>query len=588
MISLASLTLLAASTSFGGADDEARYYTVDYLVPPAGEVLEVGGLDQLSDGRLVVSTRRGQVWLVTNPTAENPADASFSLFAEGLWEGLGLNVVDDVIHVIQRGEVTRLLDTDGDDICDRMETITSDWGLSGNYHEFAYGLPQDADGNFYMSLNVSFFSPKWWHGKSPVPYRGWILKITPEGEVVPFASGLRSPAGLSIDGEGRLLATDNQGDWLAASPVIHVQEGGFYGHPASLAWTPEYLASDIEPSDTVPPARASIDRRPAAVWLPYKWSRSPGNTATDTTQGKFGPFAGQNILAELTNGMLLRLMLEEVEGQTQGAVAIMRQNVGSSVRLHFAEDGTLFSGLTNRGWGGKEPAYGIARLHWTGETPLEVEAIRLQPAGFDLDFTLPLASGSEVGLGNVKIGLHEYDYWWEYGSPERDRRKVEVVGVQLTEDRRTLRIRTATEGQLTLEAGRVATLNLNGLVSEDGRPLLHSEIAYTINQIPGSPHSTSEQAVIHASKVVPPPPAKDAADAGWLHLTDVDSGALFESEGWEVGDAVIDNDDPTRFRVNPGSSALVNSASEHPSDYVSKVELGDAQVHIDFSLPRDG
>lgn len=54
--------LLLALASVQGP--EARYYAVDYLTPPSGEILEVGGMEFLPDGRLAVSTRRGQVWLV--------------------------------------------------------------------------------------------------------------------------------------------------------------------------------------------------------------------------------------------------------------------------------------------------------------------------------------------------------------------------------------------------------------------------------------------------------------------------------------------------------------------------------------------
>ena len=90
--------------------DEGRFYAVDYLTPPDSAVLEVGGMDFLPDGKLVVSTRRGEVWMVENPLADDPAEARFSLFAEGLWEGLGLAVVDGEIFVLQRGELSRLRD----------------------------------------------------------------------------------------------------------------------------------------------------------------------------------------------------------------------------------------------------------------------------------------------------------------------------------------------------------------------------------------------------------------------------------------------------------------------------------------------
>jgi hypothetical protein len=143
-VALSAVALLAALLP---AQDESAYYTVDHLVPPDGERLEVGGLDFLPDGRLVCSTRRGQVWIAENPLAQDPRDARFTLFAEGLFEGLGLEVVDGEIYVLQRTELSKLLDTASDGRCDTIETVSNDWGSSGNYHEFAFGLPRGKDGN---------------------------------------------------------------------------------------------------------------------------------------------------------------------------------------------------------------------------------------------------------------------------------------------------------------------------------------------------------------------------------------------------------------------------------------------------------
>ena len=163
------------------AQTQQSPWSIDFLSPPKGELLEVGGMGFMSDGDMVVSTRRGQVWRIDNPSATNPEDATFTLICEGLHEGMGLAVVDDEIFVAQRCELSKLLDLDGDERIDEIQTITQDWGMSGNYHEFGFGLPVDKDGNMYVSLNVGFWNPHWWHGKSKAPYRGWVLKISPRG-----------------------------------------------------------------------------------------------------------------------------------------------------------------------------------------------------------------------------------------------------------------------------------------------------------------------------------------------------------------------------------------------------------------------
>ena len=575
---MSSLLAAVAAIAAAAAPQEASegdYWTVDHLKPPAGEVLEVGGMDFLPDGRLVVSTRRGQVWIVENPLAEDPAEARFQLFAEGLNEGLGLNVHDGELYVLQRSELSRLADEDGDGLCDRIDTLCDDWGLSGNYHEFAFGLPIDALGNFYVSLNTAFFSPEWWHGKSTVPYRGWVLRITPEGEMEPMACGVRSPCGLGLNGAGDLFYTDNQGDWMPVCPIFHVEQGDFFGHPASLEWTEEYLASQTQASDTVPPGRA---RKNAACWIPYDWSRSTGNLVVDDTGGKFGPFGGQMILGEVTNGLVLRANLEKVRGQYQGACFLLRRNVGSTCRVAFAPDGTLFAGLTNRGWGGLEPADGIARVRWTGVTPMEMESVHLLQQGFEVRFTRPLDPERLPTPADVRLVDYDYDYWWEYGSPERDHFENPVQAVELLEDGRTLRISVE-----ELAAGRVVRGTLGGVVAADGVPLLHEEFAYTINQLPEGPLATKQVA-----KVVPPPPGRESDEEGWLRLTWGDATDLWTGRGWELVSAKLDPEDRTRFVTSPGNSALCNTADTAPEDFVSDVELGDVQLRMAFMLPEGG
>jgi hypothetical protein len=62
---------------------------------------------------------------------------------------------------------------------------------------------------------------------SPVAYRGRIMQLTPQGQLLPYASGFRSPNGLGVDLQGHLFATDNQGDWVGTSSLYHVKKDRF-------------------------------------------------------------------------------------------------------------------------------------------------------------------------------------------------------------------------------------------------------------------------------------------------------------------------------------------------------------------------
>jgi hypothetical protein len=59
---------------------EAEYYPLRTLPIPHNIELEVGGMTTIPDGRLAVSTRRGEIWMVENPYSATPF---YKLFASG-------------------------------------------------------------------------------------------------------------------------------------------------------------------------------------------------------------------------------------------------------------------------------------------------------------------------------------------------------------------------------------------------------------------------------------------------------------------------------------------------------------------------
>jgi len=210
---------------------EEDFFKINKLRSPEGTLLEVGGLCTMPDGNLAISTRRGDVYIVENPTSAKPY---FRKFASGLHEALGIAYKNGSLYVAQRGELTRLFDSNMDGKADVFETIYA-WPLSGNYHEYSYGPKIAPDGSFFVTLNLGF-GDVWWSGTSFVPWRGWTLHLFEDGRMEPWATGMRSPCGISmIDGE--LYYTDNQGDWVGSGSIMKVNKGNFMGHPGGLVWT---------------------------------------------------------------------------------------------------------------------------------------------------------------------------------------------------------------------------------------------------------------------------------------------------------------------------------------------------------------
>jgi len=476
---LAPLALAAPQ----GLAEESDYYRIVTLRAPDDVVLEVGGIALLSDGRPLVCTRRGEVFVVENAYDPDGA-ARYTLFAEGLQEPLGLLVHQGWIYVAQRGEVSRMRDVDGDDRVDEIETVCDLWRVSGNYHEYLFGPRLGPGGELWITTNKPF-------GDEPfgqAHWRGFALRITPAGEMLPTCAGLRSPAGVETSPWGEVFYTDNQGEWCGASKLAHLEPGDFHGHPHGLfsckepQWTYGY-PGDPKSGTLMPEVSKDIPSfKPPAVWFPYdKTGKSPAGMVWDTSDGGFGPFGGQLFVSDQHHAALFRVFLEEVNGHWQGAVFPFRYGFQCGViRVAWGADGSLFAGETNRGWGGRgSRTHGLERLIWTGATPFEVREMRARPDGFELAFTEPVDLGAAAALESYRMESYTYLLHADYGSDEVEKRELAITAARPAAD--GSRVRLAVEG---LRAGYVHELHLPGVKSRAGAPLLHEQAYYTLIEIP--------------------------------------------------------------------------------------------------------
>jgi glucose/arabinose dehydrogenase len=463
---------------------EADFYAVTTLTIPDEAFLEVGALEWLPDGRLAVASRRGEIWIVADPAGAKPA---WTRFAHGLHEVLGLAWKDGWLYLTQRPEVSRLKDADGDGAADTFETVADGWGVSGDYHEYAFGSKFDREGNIWvvLCLTGSF--------DSKAPFRGWAMRVTPDGQTMPTTSGIRSPGGIGFDAAGRVLYTDNQGPWNGACSLKHLVPGDFVGHPGGFAWYDRApgLEKPAEPTSGSRMAAevAKIPRlRPPAVVFPYDaMGKSAAGIAADPSGGKFGPFTGQVFVADQSHSMVMRCFLEEIDGVLQGACFRFREGLKSgSLAMQFAPDGSLFVGGTNRGWGSRGAGdYALERLAWTGKTPFEMLAIRAVPGGFELEFTAPVDRVTAADPASYAVRSFTHIYQSAYGSPEVDLQPCGVERAEVSADGR--RVRLAVGGLRPcvvheIKAAGVRSAGQEGLAA--GLPLLHDTGWYTLNRLP--------------------------------------------------------------------------------------------------------
>ena len=464
--------------------EEQPSYRVIPLPVPSHVILEVTGLTAIGDGKVAAATRRGEVWIVHNAYDNPPRALRFSRFAYGLHEPLGLVQVDNAFFVTQRTELTRIRDRDQDGEADEYITVAKGWGVTGNYHEYAYGPRLDRAGNFWLTLNIGMDK----NALGPHTWRGWGIRVSPRGRITPVCAGMRSPCGLGANADGDMFYTDQQGRWFGTNGLFHLQQGAFYGHPESLR------AEDLLNSDVVAPkklpegktvaevARLVPSYRLPAVWFPYeKVGRSVTDIACDQTGGRYGPFSSQLFVGGFVHSEVFRVALEKVRGEYQGACFRFLSGFQAGiVRLAWGEDGSLFAGETNRGWNSRGTrSYGLERVVWTGRELFAVRTVRARSDGFLIEFTSALDVESAARKTNYSLKSYTYTYHSRYGSPEVDTRQLAVTRARVSQDR--MRARIEVDG---LREGYVHELDLRALRSAQGHELDHGCAYYTLNRIP--------------------------------------------------------------------------------------------------------
>jgi hypothetical protein len=469
-------------------------YTVQSVEIPKDVVLGASGLAFDREGSLLICTREGEVWRLhvhnDDPFAET-VKGHWTLYADGLHEPLGIHVdqKNGDIFVVQRGELTQLIDENKDGAADFYKQINAGWGLTDNYHEYAFGPVRGKDGSFYGTLNTSLSWPQWarskkWdiarvHGGAmgrATEYRGWSFRVTPEGKFEPWSAGLRSPAGIGMSPQGDIFFTDNQGDWNASSALHHIVKGRFHGHPSSLFDHPKYKGKDL---NSFPIKHYDELRKRPAVWFPHgAVANSPGEPTWDTTKGKFGPFAGQIFCGDQGRSNVFRIVLDKVDGEFQGACIKFADNLESGViRNAFASDGSLWIGQTGRGWGshgGKE--FGLKRIAYNPKiVPSEIQTITLTSAGFRIGFTKPIDKALATKLENYDIRHWGYHYHGKYGSPKVDDKAEKVTEAKII-DAKTIEIK------VNLVTKTVYQVKLDKIKFADGSTLGNPIAWYTLNR----------------------------------------------------------------------------------------------------------
>jgi hypothetical protein len=459
-------------------------YVVDTLTLPDDNPwkswLRVGGFDFFADGtRAALSTWSGDVWVVSG-IDEQLGSLKWRRYAAGLFQPLGLRIVNGQIYVNCRDGLYRLDDLNHDGEADFYAVVNYDVIVTPSFHEFALDLQTDPDGNFYFAKGGAV-NPGGRGWQTISPHNGTVIRITPDGKQLDvFATGVRAPNGMGAGPDGQITVADNEGTWNPTCRLNYVHAGDFLG------------VVDLAHADT-PPA----DYGDPVCWMPMSVDNSSGGQ-TWVTSDKWGPFSGRMLhtsygrcdLFLVTDQTVTVGKGKDEKKLVQGGVINFNLPFASGIcRPRFnPRDGQLYvTGL--KGWQTRAARDGcFQRVRYTGKPVAMASTLTVNDARtVTLTFTAPL--DKSLAEDPESYAAERWNYRWtkEYGSKEYKLSNPAQEGHDPA---------TVTAAKMSAD-GKSVTLTFEEVVpvmqqklsfdlkTADGQKL-EGAVYHTINAVPGS------------------------------------------------------------------------------------------------------
>lgn len=388
--------------------DTKKPYATDSITLPAnnpwGANTRFGGFDFIDDNSAAVSSWNGDVWTVTG-LAGDWKELKWRRIASGLFETLGLKVVKGEIYVNGRDQITKLIDLNGDGETDHYKVFNRDVYVSPNFHEFAFDLQTDKEGNFYFSKGGPVRGGG--RGFDPIlPHHGIVAKISPDGkkfEVI--ATGLRAPGGVGVGPNGEISTGENEGTWQPCCKVNFVKAGD----------TPAFFGTE--------PTRHSLTDAPYTeplVYLPMDVDNSGASQVWVPEHAKFGLKAGEMLHLSYGKSSIYRVLPVAGNGKPQaGVVKLPIQLRSSAMRARFHSDGSMYV-LGFRGWQTNAASEGALQRvrHIPDVAPTLPEKLGYTEKGVTLTFPVKLDAELVGDMASYSVQRWDYVRGPQYGSGE--------------------------------------------------------------------------------------------------------------------------------------------------------------------------
>lgn len=383
--------------------------------------MRLTGFDFFADGaRAAVCTWMGDVWIVDGLTNQPLGELKWRRIATGLFQPLGLKIVNETINVTCRDQIARLHDLNGDGEIDFIECFNNDQQVTEHFHEFAMGLQTDAQGNFYYAKSARHALP------AIVAQHGTLLRVSADGSRTDIlASGFRAANGVCLNPDGTFFVTDQEGHWIPKNRINLVQGKG----PS------EFFGNVLGYHDVTDTSDKAM--QPPLCWITNTFDRSPSELVWVPREAKWGPLNGSLLNLSYGYGKIYTVPFEEANGVHQGGMCAlpMPQFPTGVMRGRFNPRDGQFYGCGMFAWAGNQSQPGgFYRVRYTGKPALQPIGLHFEKGMVRVDFSDALDdSASDAGRYAVKAwNLQRTE---NYGSPHVDEHTLKVESAELRDGR---------------------------------------------------------------------------------------------------------------------------------------------------------
>lgn len=250
-------------------------------------------IDFWPNGDAAVVTFDGDVYRLRGLDGAD-GTVTWQRIATGLNEPQSVRIRDGEVYVFSRLGIIHLLDSDSDGVTDYYACFNNDILQSPQPRDYPLSMVVQDDGSFVITKGGIQETAR-------TPQAGRALWISHDGrQLEKFADGLRN-AYLGRDpATGLIAASDQQGNWVPATPFLLIRSGGYYGY---------------EPGTT-----HVRDIEPVPLWLPHRVAQS----AIDPIwlhDPRLGPMDRSVLLVDYYRPGLIRI-LPSLEGASPHTVGI--------------------------------------------------------------------------------------------------------------------------------------------------------------------------------------------------------------------------------------------------------------------------